>query len=89
MDSDASIMGREAVQKSVTFSFLDEAVSVRQASEPSEAAGSRLVRGCEDRMTARDLSRSFEDLGRGHRFEAHSRILRGRSLSFFLSWDLS
>lgn len=30
VDSDASIMGREAVQKSVTLSFLDEAVSVRQ-----------------------------------------------------------
>ena len=30
VDADASIMSKEAVRKSVTSSFLDEAVSVRQ-----------------------------------------------------------
>lgn len=32
VDADASLMGREAVRQAVTSSFLDEAVSVRQAS---------------------------------------------------------
>lgn len=30
VDADASVMGRRAVKQAVTFSFLDEAVSVRQ-----------------------------------------------------------